>query len=99
MSVTEGITSVKGKLLKVRLHTHQDPDPERGDFYGGPKGHGYIEGPMEDIKFLAEHKPAQLVIDRDYVVVEILQNAQWEAAEVMWRQDGYEHGVVHLTWT
>lgn len=99
MSVSEGTATVNGKTVKARLHTYQDPDPSRSEYYGGPKGDGYIEGPMEDIQYLADQKPSELVINNaEGVAVEVLEKIDWTEAEVMWEQDGYVHGLIHLEW-
>ena len=99
MSVSEGKATVGGKTVYARLHTHQDPDPERSEYRGGPEGAGYIEGPMADIKHLADEKPSELVIhDDEGKSLEFLCDVQWREAEVMWEQDDHIHGIVHLEW-
>lgn len=99
MAVSEGTATVNGKTVKARLHIHEFPEPGRSEYRGGPEGHGYIEGPMPDIQYLADQKPASLVINGDKgVPLEILEEIQWKEAEVMWDQGEYVHGIVHIEW-
>lgn len=99
MSTSKGTVTLGDKTVYARLHTHQDPDPERSEYWGGPEGAGYIEGPMADIQHLANEKPSTVIInDENGVVLESLQEVQWKEAEVMWKQDDHIHGIVHLEW-
>jgi hypothetical protein len=99
MSVSEGFATVSGKTISVRLHVHEDPDPDRSEYRGGPKGGGYIEGPMAEIEHLANQKPVELVIhNAANVPLKTLEKITWQEAEVMWTQGDYVHGIVHLEW-
>jgi hypothetical protein len=80
-------------VLKLRLHVHQDADKNRGDFYGGPLGEGYVEGPMEDIKTIVEESPNYFEFEYD-----TLENITWGKVDVMWGNGSYVHGITHITW-
>lgn len=90
----------EGRVLDIRLHAHQWPDSTRDSYFGGPKGSGYLEGPLADIRYLKEKSPKYLVLLRKSVSDQFLSNIVWYEPELMWdnEEKGYEHGLIQIDW-
>lgn len=89
--------TIDNRIIETRLHCHQDPDPERSNYYGGPLGEGYLDGPFADMEFLKFISPASIVLQGDGSVVELI-GVVWHEVKLTWEQGEYKHGIVHIDW-
>lgn len=85
--------NLNGRIIKIRLHVHQHPDSERSKYCGGPLGEGYLDGSFDDLKYLESVKPEY--IEANDAMIKVVK---YKEANVMWEQDNYVHGIMHLTW-